>query len=325
MFEELGQANSVEPFYRGRIAQRIAEAFARNGGRVTAGDLAAYRAREVEPLTMSWRGCSIRTATLTAGGLTVLQALTTLRALDWQDRDPAEPSTTHLRVEALRVAWDDRLQLLGDRPDVPVRRLLSEEYARETARRVEKAVRAGQRLPTTNNGPLWGGTIHLSVVDAAGMMVALTLTHGESFGAKIAVDGLGLILGHGMSRFDPRPEHPNAPGPGKRPLHNMCPTIILKDDRPLMALGAHGGRRIPNAVFDVVTAAVARQQPLREAIAAPRLHTEGGLPMLMERTWPEAHVAYMRRIGYQVQLAGSAFVSAVTRDSRTGELGKASR
>jgi gamma-glutamyltranspeptidase/glutathione hydrolase len=255
---------------------------------------------------------------LTAGGLTVLEALSILRALDWPQRDPGDPRTTHLRVEVLRAVWDDRLRLLGDRPDVPTRRLLSEEYCRQIATRVETAVREGRRVPAATDGRSGGGTIHLSAVDAAGTMVALTLTHGESFGARVTVDGLGLILGHGMVRFDPRPDHPNAPGPGKRPLHNMCPSLVLREGRPILAVGGRGGRRIPSALFDVLSAFVGRGASLADAVAAPRLHTEGGTRVVMERTWPETHVNYLRRIGYETSTGPSAMVYGVAIDPQTG-------
>src|SRR6185295_13243663 len=96
------------------------------------------------------------------------------------------------------------------------------------------------------------GTVNLCAVDRQGTLVAVTLTHGGGFGAQVTVDGLGLLLGHGMSRFDPHPKHPNSPGPGKRPLNNMCPTIVTRDGRPVLAIGATGGRRIPNTMFDVL-------------------------------------------------------------------------
>src|SRR5256885_3059083 len=101
-------------------------------------------------------------------------------------------------------------------------------------------------------------------------MVALTLTHGNSFGAMVTVDGLGLILGHGMSRFEPRPGHPNSPGPNKRPLHNMCPTVALRDGKPALVLGGRGGRRIPNTVLGVLLGRIGQGQTLARAVAAPR-------------------------------------------------------
>src|SRR5581483_7040082 len=111
MLETLAQRNSVDSFYRGDVAQRIAEDFARHGGLVTAKDLAAYRARENPPLTTAWNGCELCTAPLTAGGLTMLQCVNTLRELEWH-LVAKGVSRTHSYLEALRLAWSDRLALL---------------------------------------------------------------------------------------------------------------------------------------------------------------------------------------------------------------------
>src|SRR5207249_9223599 len=120
------------------------------------------------------------------------------------------------------------------------------------AGRVETAVREKRTLAIQTEKHLDQGTNNVSSVDRHGNMVALTLTHGGSFGAQVTVDGLGLTLGHGMSRFNPRPGHPNAPGPGKHPVENMCPSVVLREGVPVMATGAAGGVRIPNAVGDVL-------------------------------------------------------------------------
>lgn len=327
LLQSLAERNSVDAFYRGDIARRVAAAFQKHGGLVTEADLAAYRAREVEPLRFRWRGYTVATAPLTAGGLTVLEALGILRALEWEKRPAKDPQTMRARLEALRIAWDNRLRWLGDpeQVTVPVERLLSAEYARKMADRVAAALRDGKLVRATTDGRAAGGTVHLSAVDGRGMMVALTLTHGGSFGAQVAVDGLGLILGHGMSRFDPRPGKPNAPGPGKRPLHNMCPTVVLKDGKPLCALGGHGGRKIPNAVFDVLAQYVGRDATLADAVAAPRLHTEGGTSVTVEPSWPEAEVEHLRALGYTVTRGPSAAIEAVARDPRSGQFQVASR
>src|SRR5205823_11286413 len=112
-----------------------------------------------------------------------------------------------------RLVWHDRLRLLGDpqKASVPWRPLLTKEYARKLADRVALAVKEGKPVDTETDGRNADGTVHLSAVDAQGTMVALTLTHGNTFGALVTVDGLGLILGHGMSRFDPHSRHANAP------------------------------------------------------------------------------------------------------------------
>jgi gamma-glutamyltranspeptidase/glutathione hydrolase len=327
LLETLAQRNSVDSFYRGDIARRIAAEFRAHDGLVTEDDLAAYHAREVEPLALSWRGHSIRTAPLTAGGLTMLQALGVLAALHWETLDPDDPRTTHRRVEALRAVWHNRLRLLGDpaQVDVPVPRLLSPAYAQRLAARVERAVREGRPLPGASDGRTAGGTIHISTADTSGMLVALTLTQGEYFGARVTVAGLGLILGHGMSRFDPQPGRANSIGPGKRPLHNMCPTVVLHDGRPVLAVGGRGGRRIPNAVFDVLAAYVGRGAALADALAAPRLHTEGGLAITLEPRWETAHADYLRQVGYTVTRGASAVVDAAAFDPATGTTRAAGR
>jgi gamma-glutamyltranspeptidase/glutathione hydrolase len=318
MLESLAEEGSVAPFYRGKLAEQIAAAFKRHGGLVTAEDLAAYEARVQKPLSLEWNGATIFTAPLTAGGLSVLQALNTLSALHWQDSDPADPQTTQLYLEGLRLAWHDRLKLLGD-PDlasVPVVGLLSRAHAQVAAVRVKEAVTAGKLIPADADGRSAGGTIHISAADKNGLLVAITLTHGEAFGAQVAVDGLGLILGHGMSRFEPRPGHPNAPGPRKRPLHNMCPTIVAHEGRPVAALGATGGRRIPNTLFAVLCELVGRKRPLAEAAKAPRLHTEGDAKVRFTTGWPDKVVEHLRGVGYNMQSgAASATLQAVARDA----------
>jgi len=313
LLESLASDNSVESFYRGEIAQRIAAAFAAGGGLVTAADLAAYQAREVEPLRLAWGEWEIHTAPLTAGGATMLEALRILQQLKWADREPTAADTTQLQVEAFRYAWQDRLQFFGDpeHADVPLDKLLGEVHAQAAAAEIERAVAAKQPLPVRTTTRPDQGTISLSACDRQGNLVAVTLTHGGAFGARVTVPGLGLTLGHGMSRFDPHPGHSNAPGPGKRPLNNMCPTIIAKNGKPAFAVGARGGRKIPNAVAEVLLQLVARGKDLPAAVAAPRLHTEGQLALSFEKDWPAEPTAVLKDRGYSVTAAASATVSAV--------------
>lgn len=320
MLERLAKDNSVAAFYRGRFADQVAREFKKHGGLVTRDDLAAYKAREVAPLSLTWRGHTIHTAPLTAGGLSVLQILATLRALDWEKMDAADPHATHARVEAMRVAWHDRLALLGDPDagDLPVDRLVSAGYAEQSAERVRKAVRDGQMIPGASDDRTAGGTVHLTAADKTGMMVALTLTHGEAFGAQVTVEGLGLVLGHGMSRFDPRPGYPNSPRPGCRPLNNMCPSVIVRDGRPVVALGAHGGRRIPNTLVDVLAPLIGRCASLADAYAAPRLHTEGAATLQLAKGWNDAQVDYLKRVGYTITTGRGASLNAIARDVEAG-------
>jgi gamma-glutamyltranspeptidase/glutathione hydrolase len=322
----LAERNSTDSFYRGDIAQRVAEAFQKNGGLVTAKDLAAYHAREVEPLRVQWRDCEICTAPLTAGGLTILEAITVLKELGWADAASSNESV-HAHLEALRLAWQDRLELLGDpsKTKVPVSRLLSLEHARELAREVRDAVR--EKRPATTRVPehTEEGTNHISAVDRHGNVVALTLTHGNAFGAQVTIPGLGITLGHGMSRFDPHPGHPNSPGPGKKPLHNMSPTVVLRGRRPVFAVGGSGGVRIPNAIYDVLSHYVGRGTTLAEAVAAPRMNSVGTRNVTVEPSWPKAEVDYLSQCGFNLKTGEGAIVGAVSFDAQTGKSDSAMR
>jgi gamma-glutamyltranspeptidase/glutathione hydrolase len=327
MLQTLADRGRVDSFYRGDIAKKIAAAFRQNGGLVTAADLAAYRPAEVTPLTLDWQGYTLHTPPPSAGGLTMLQALSTLKALGWSDWDAADPATAQARVEALRIAWHDRLRLLGDPKfaDVPIARLLSEHYAKASAARVRAAVKARKPVEAASDGRPTGGTIHLNAVDAGGMVVALTFTHGAGFGAQVTVDGLGLLLGHGMSRFDPRPGRPNSVAPGKRPLHNMCPTVATRSGKPVLAVGATGGRRIPNTLFDVLAYRVGEKLPLADAVAAPRMHTEGDLVLTLEAKWPADVKERLKQVGYTLKTGPGATLHAIERDGATGQLRAAGR
>jgi gamma-glutamyltranspeptidase/glutathione hydrolase len=319
MLEKLAKENSVESFYRGDIGHHIAGEFQKHGGLVTAKDMADYKAREIHPIALTWRGFTIHTPPPTAGGLSVFQALSILKALEWE-KMPASIRRTQTLIDALRLAWSDRLSLLGDpeKTKVPVERLLSKNYIGELSAKVTAAVKDGKPLPLKTDSRTQTGTIHLNSTDAHGNVVALTMTHGNAFGACVTVDGLGLILGHGMSRFDPHPDHPNTPGPGKRPLHNMCPTIVLREGKPLLALGATGGRMIPNTLYSILAQFVGLDASVEEAVAAPRLNTDGNLDLTLERKWPEDETESLKALGYAVKTGVGANAHAMFIDPQTG-------
>lgn len=317
LLKTLAAQNSTEAFYRGDIAATIAAAFQRHGGLVTKADLAAYRAHEVTPLTFTRNGATIHTAPVTATGLLLLQACATLKALAWQ-RLPAMQQH-HAKLEALRVAWADRLRSFGD-PEhvrVPVTQLLSNDHAEASAAIIRTALREEKPVQLDVEPSLAGGTVNLSATDRAGNMIAITLTHGGSYGARVAVPELGIILGHGMSRFDPRPGRPNSPGPGKRPVNNMCPTIVTRNGTPVLALGAAGGTRIPNSVYEVPVNHVGLGVDFAHTMAAPRLDSTGTLKLGLDKYHSAETEAFFRKIGYTVSRGPSANVSAVAFDPTT--------
>jgi gamma-glutamyltranspeptidase / glutathione hydrolase len=319
LLKTLAARNSAESFYRGDIAGKIAAAFHRNGGLVTTRDLAAYRARELSPLRLEWNGMAIHTVPLTSTGPLLLEALAALKALDWPRLHPEQ--RLHARVEALRIAWADRLRYFGDpdHVDVPVEKLLSAGYADELAARITTALEAQKPVPLDVDPSRASGTRNFSAVDRHGNMIAITLTHGSGYGARVAVEELGLVLGHGMSRFDPRPGLPNSPGPGKRPITNMCPSIVTRDNVPVFAVGAQGGTRIPNSIYEVLLNRVGLGASLEASLAAPRFDANGTLNVGLEKNRSAAEEEFLKKIGYTLRTFVPAIVGAVSFDPKTGE------
>ena len=319
LLKTLAARNSADSFYRGDIAEKIATAFQKNGGLVTREDLAVYHAREVEPLTLEWNGATFHTVPLPATGLLLLEAFSILKALDWPKLSPSD--RLHAKLEALRFAWADRLRHFGDpgQVKVPMEKLVSRAYAGELAEKVSAAVKTHQPVPLEVDPSHAGGTTNISAADRHGNMIAITLTHGASYGARVSVEELGMVLGHGMSRFDPRPGLPNSPGPRKRPITNMCPTIVTRGGAPVLAVGAAGGTRIPNSIYEVLLNDVGLGAPLESAMTSPRLDTNGTLNLGLEKTHSAEDEAFFKNIGYKTSRVPSAYVSAVTFDAKTGQ------
>lgn len=312
LLELLASDGNVEAFYRGRFAEQIAAQCQQQGGWLTKEDMHGFQARSVEPISLQWRDATIHTLPPTSGGLTVLQTLQTLLALDWPRAIAPEQRAIAL-VEAMRVAWHDRLTKLGDPHFTysPKKELLGRQTADQAAQRIRENLMQGKPLAGTSDGRSAGGTIHLNAIDEKGLSVALTFTHGDGFGSHVTVDGLGLLLGHGLSRFSTEIGHPNSPASGKRPLHNMCPTIVTRNGQVDLAIGATGGRRIVNAVTNVLAHYLADEMNIREAIKQPRLHTEGDLNVVAEAESTAADK--LTRYGFVVNRANVANLTAIRR------------
>ena len=158
-----------------------------------------------------------------------------------------------------------------------------------------------------------------SCVLDVGCGVATTAVEiARRFGAQVTAGSLGITLGHGMSRFDTHPGHPNAPAPRKRPLHNMCPSICARDSHAIFALGGAGGVRIPSAVYEVIYHLTAGAMPLREAVDAPRFHTTGTPNTMLDKDFPRDAEDYLREAGFQMRRGEPARVSAVSFEPSTG-------
>lgn len=311
-------------FYRGWIARLLARDMAVNGGLITREDLASYQAVEREPVRGSFLGHEIiGMPPPSSGGTTVIQALQVLERFDIGRRSPRSPTTVHLVLEAMRRAFLDRAEFLGD-PDfgpVPVAWLVSRERAAELAATIDTA-RASSSLSLAQGRVVVDPveavqTTHFSVLDAEGNAVANTYTLEQGFGSGIVVTDAGFLLNNEMGDFNKKPGHtsprgdigtrPNLVEPGKRMLSSMSPSLVTRNGRLVLVTGSPGGRTIINTVLQVVLNVVAFGMDIRAAVDAPRFHHQW-LPdaATIEASGADAALlAALRRMGHVVEPGGT--------------------
>ena len=285
-------------FYEGPIADKISAAVRDAGGLMTSADLKNYRAVERPPLHGSYRGYRIvAMPPPSSGGVLLIEMLNVLEGFKLRTDDP---ESVHLLVETMRYAYADRAHLLGD-PDfvkAPIEGLLTKRYAAALRARIDRnratpsnTVRAGEPAAFEGNN-----TTHFSVVDRHGNAVANTYTLNLSYGVGLVADGTGVLLNNELDDFAAAPGAPNAfglvgfaanePGPNKRPLSSMTPTIVLKDGKPVLVTGSPGGSRIITAVLQVLLNVIDHHMTIAQAVQAPRIHHQ----WLPDETMVEAGV-----------------------------------
>ena len=351
-------AADPKTFYTGAMAAELAASVQQGGGLLTAADLAAYQAKDREPLLGAYRGYDIITAPPpSAGGIMLLEILNILSGYDLAragmqnitapdmpllgDRTPQQ---VHLITEAFRRAYKDRADYLGD-PDfvqMPVQQLTSPAYAAAWRKSIDRLKPspsatltrpAGFLPPPPAAAPMPAEstqTTHFSVVDAEGNAVANTYTLNGLFGSGVTAGALGFLLNDEMDDFTAKPGVPNMYGliqsaanaiaPGKRPLSNMTPTIVVgpevcppgpslqcKPGKPLLVLGSPGGSTIITTVANDIISILDNGLNVQQAADAPRFHHQY-LPdvLQVEKAFPLDVVEKLRASGYTVSRADEA-------------------
>lgn len=303
--------------YEGELGRKIGAYIQSAGGLLTPADMAAFKPRVTEPYSTNYRNAKVYSSILANGGITCLQALNMLECFD--PVSDTDARYWHRMAEVLKQAWRDRLRYAGD-PDfahVPIERLLSKEYAAgriETLRQFPDFV---DKLPGPSGGDT--GTTHISAGDRQGNLVAITISHGGSFGSCVTVPDTGIILGHGMCRFDPHPGLPNSVGARKRPLNNVSPTIVVLPDRRV-ALGLRGGRRIVSVATQLIARIVDQGASARAAAIAPRTHNDGYEPTELTESADPRIAKSLRALGHTVKsmptVGGFAHLVELTTDGK---------
>jgi gamma-glutamyltranspeptidase / glutathione hydrolase len=273
-------------FYRGAIADAVVAASTANGGVLTKADFAAYTVTESKPIICAYRGYTIVSAPPpSSGGVTLCEMLRVLEAYPLKTLGFHSSESIHLMTEAMRYAYRDRNAFLGD-PDFvsnPVDRLLSDRHIKDIRAQIRPHQAGVSRALGASAGPEENAnTTHYSIVDRAGNAVSVTYTINDAFGAKVIASSTGFFLNDEMDDFTTKPGAPNyyelvqgsanAIAPGKRPLSSMTPTIVLKDDKAVLIVGAPGGSRIITTVLEVIVNVIDHGLTLQEAVDAPRFH-----------------------------------------------------
>jgi len=286
-YRALADAGS-EWFYRGRFAQATARWMHREGGLLTERDFARYRIKLRHPIRTTYRDCVIvGFPPPSSGGVHVAQVLNMIEGFDLRSMKAGSADSVHLLAEALKRAFADRAHWLGD-PDfasVPLG-LVSKDYARLLARDMKldaatPVVRHGEPQAVFP-GAFGRHTTHFSTADAEGNWVACTATLNTSFGCKDMVPGTGIVLNNQMDDFSAQPgatnyfglpgAAANAVAPGKRPLSSMSPTIVLRNGRPVLAVGASGGPTIISQTLLALVNAIDFEMDIEAALRQPRFH-----------------------------------------------------
>jgi gamma-glutamyltranspeptidase/glutathione hydrolase len=292
------QMSGSRDFYRGKTAQLIAAAMRKNGGLITRADLEDYKAIERKPLEGDYKGSYhiITSPPPSSGGAGILQMLGILQGTGYEKYGAGSAEAYHYEAEAMRRYYADRNAYLGDPAFVtnPTAELTSTTYEdrRRASIHLDKATPADQIAPglpadaddhgaTPHEG---GNTTHFSIVDKDGDMVGVTYTLNNGYGAAVTVPGAGFLLNDEMDDFAAKPNTPNMFGlvqgernsiaPGKRPLSSMTPTILLKDNKPYLVLGAPGGSTIITAVLQVIENDVDFGMNIQDAVDFPRIHDQ---------------------------------------------------
>ncbi len=277
-------------FYDGAFAQTAAEWMKQNGGLLTAADFRSYRIELREPIFTTYRGYRIVSfPPPSSGGVHVAQLLNILEMRDVRAMHAGSLDFVHFTAEAMKLAFADRAYWLGDPAFAKVPRgLVSKEYAAKLAARIDmkKATLVeGHGTPERAHDDVFGKhTTHFSAADADGNWVACTATINTAFGSKVVVPGTGIVLNNQMDDFSIQPGvanhfrliggEANAIAPGKRPLSSMSPTLVLKDGRPILAVGAAGGPTIITQTLLALVNVLDFDMDLDAAVAAPRFHQQ---------------------------------------------------
>jgi len=309
-------------FYKGPFAEKTAAWMKGNGGVMTAGDFARYHTTNLDPVRTTYRGYTILgMPPPSSGGIHVAQILNMLEGYDLQKIGPNSAVFYHIIAESMKLAFADRAHWLGDPSFTRVPKgLVDKGYAQELAGRIDlrkASVVKTHGTPLRANEDVFNKhTTHFSCADSEGNWVAITATINTSFGSKVVIPGTGVIMNNEMDDFAAAPGVPNAFGllgaeansvaPGKRPLSSMSPTIVMKNNKPILAVGAAGGPTIITQTLLTLIHTLDYGLSVQEALGQPHFHHQWKPDLIrIERKAGEAVLTGLRERGHQLKVSTS--------------------
>lgn len=329
-------AHGVSGFYEGPVADKLVAGIRDAGGIITREDLKDYQPIVRAPVRGTYRGFDIVSMPLpSSGGTVLIETLNILEGYKLREMGAGSVDALHLTIEAMKRAYADRARYLGDPAFVsaPMKQLIAKAYAAKQRASIDITKATPWTDALSAVPPREGSnTTHYSVIDKSGNAVSNTYTLNFSYGLGLVAEGTGVLLNNELDDFTAAPGASNAyglvgfeanlPGPGKRPLSSMSPTIVLKDGKPVLVTGSPGGSRIISAVLQVLLNTIDFDMTIAAAVSAPRLHHQW-LPdeVRVEHGFPEATLTALRERGHRVtEPLGqtSANSAAVTSDGLLG-------
>ena len=307
----------AKDFYEGETAHILAREMEKNGGLITLDDLREYQAVERQPLEGDYKGYHIVTSPPpSSGGAGILQMLAMLEGTGYEKNGAGSAAAYHYLAEVMRRYYADRNEYLGD-PDFvknPISALLDPAYIRSRRGSIDPvlATPSDQIRPGLPAGKESSDTTHYSIADEQGNVVAVTYTLNAGYGSKVTVPGAGFLLNDEMDDFASKPGSPNLFGlvqgeanaiaPGRRPLSSMVPTIVLKEGKPFLVLGAPGGSTIITAVLQVMVNVIDFGMNIQDAIDFPRIHHQWKPDRLdIERGISPDTIVLLKKAGYPIE------------------------
>lgn len=308
-------------FYEGRVAEQIVASVRAAGGQMSLEDLKSYRAIERAPLHGTYRGHEIVSVPPpSSGGVHIIELLNLLEGFPLASLGADSAAAIHLMAEAMKIAYADRAEYLGD-PDyvkVPVSGLISKAYAERLRARISasRARPAGEIKPLNPVPYESDQTTHFSIVDSDGNAVSNTYTLNFSYGLGLVAEGTGILLNNELDDFAAKPGAPNAygltggaanaPGPNKRPLSSMSPAMVFREGELELVTGSPGGSRIITIVTGLILDIIDFGMNLAEATEAVRIHHQG-LPDVLqaERGLNLDTVRLLEALGHKVVVGGA--------------------